>query len=138
MPTISSGIIDQIPRDIVYCRLHSHLGVKTLVEQTYNGLLGLPSAASYQPTGVTQRTALNAVLADLRFLITSLMPEPSLGLIPAAVAAPGKTASAGDSFELPLQYTDVRHSVDEETETLGKGESGALRRGTCQILSILA
>lgn len=61
--------------------------MKLLVDQTYSGLLGLQPAASYQPTPSTQRTALDAVLADLRFLVASLASVPPADEAPAADAA---------------------------------------------------
>lgn len=43
-----------------------------LVEQTFAALLGLQPSASFQPTESTQRTALDAVLADIQFHVAGL------------------------------------------------------------------
>ena len=70
--------------------------MKLLVDQTYSGLLGLQPAASYQPTLSTQRTALDAVLADLRFLVAILASVPPADDAPAANAASAAALRKGE------------------------------------------
>lgn len=83
-----------------------------MVDQTYSGLLGLQLAASYQPTPSTRRTALDALLADLRFLVANLAS------VPAAEAAPAPEAEAAAS----AAHADVDDDADGGEEFARPGE----------------
>ena len=84
------------------CRVHSHPGLMALVDQTYSSLLGLQPAAPFQPTGSTQHSALDAVLADMRFHVAVLALDP-LDDTPMSAA----NSSLDDTAVLPTSDASV-------------------------------